>query len=403
VNLLFVTSRVPYPPLKGDQVVAHNRLKTLGGRHPVTLVTLFARPSDLDGIERLRPYCREIVAIPLPTWRSCTNAAAASASPVPFQVAYYRSSRLARAIASVAATQRFDVVHSFLLRVAPFAQIAAVASVLELIDSMQLKFARDLPRARGPVHAATAVELRRLRRYEPAAARSADAVIVTTEEDAAAIGSGRTFVVPNGVDVDEFMPDRSLAEAATIVFSGNLGYGPNVEAARWFVRECLPRVRASVPDARLVLAGAAPAPAIRQLARAQTVEVTGAVPVMARVINRAAVAVAPMLSGSGIQNKVLEAMACGVPVVATPRAASAIRARPGAEIAIADEPSAFATAVVELLRSPDIARAIGDAGRQYVIAHHSWEAASRDVEAVYGQALAWFRERNAARTATLQV
>lgn len=392
MNLLFLTSRVPCPPLKGDQVVAYNRLKTLGRRHSITLVTLFARRSDLDGIEPLHRYCSDIVAIPLPTWRSCANAAAAVFSNVPFQVAYYRSGRFARAVADLTTTRRFDLVHSFLLRVAPCAGVSATPSVVELIDSMQLKFARDLPRAHGPLQLATAEELRRLRRYEPVAARGADAVIVTTEEDAAAIATGRVAVVPNGVDLADFAPDRSVRESATIVFSGNLGYGPNVEAARWFARECFPRIRASLPDARLVLAGAEPASAIRHLGTAQSVEVTGAVPAMARVINRAAVAVAPMLNGSGIQNKILEAMACGVPVVATTRAASALCARSGVEIVVADEASAFALAVVEILRKPELAREIGEAGRHYVIAHHSWEAASHAVEAVYDRALASFRE-----------
>ena len=182
---------------------------------------------------------------------------------------------------------------------------------------------------------------------------------------------------------DEFAPLPGATRRFDLVFSGNMGYAPNAQAARWFVEECLPLVRASVPEASLAIVGARPLRTVRALGRVPGVHVTGYVDSVARALNEAAVAVAPLRAASGIQNKVLEAMACGRPVVTTALGLGDIEARPGDEVIVADGAEPFARAVVELLRSPERAEALGRRGRDFVVRRHSWERAADAVEDVY--------------------
>ena len=162
-----------------------------------------------------------------------------------------------------------------------------------------------------------------------------------------------------------------------------MSYEPNVKAVTWFVEQCLPRIRRELPHASLVIAGSNPARAVRALEEPGGVRVTGFVGSMPATLNEASVAIAPMRSGSGIQNKILEAMACGLPVVATSIGLGSIAARRGSEIVVADAEDDFADAVVTLLRSPDRAQEVGRRARAFVLANHSWERAAAIVDAIY--------------------
>ncbi|HEX2184828.1 MAG TPA: glycosyltransferase family 4 protein, partial [Chloroflexota bacterium] len=196
----------------------------------------------------------------------------------------------------------------------------------------------------------SALQARRLRAREALYCAAADACLAVSEEDAAALeavvpGLG-AVVVPNGVDVGAMPPATPGAEPE-IFFAGKLDYRPNVDACEWLVREILPRVQAEVPAARVVLAGRDPAPEVRALA-GPAVEVTGALSDAALASRRAAawVAVVPTRMGSGVRFKALEAMAAGVPLVATPLGAAGSGAVDGEHALIAEDGASFAAAVV---------------------------------------------------------
>src|SRR5207247_2338126 len=160
-------------------------------------------------------------------------------------------------------------------------------------------------------------ELHRVASAERVRARSVAAVLVASEHDRASFGTENVEVVPNGVDADAFAPELTARLSGAIVFSGTMSYPPNIRGARWFADECFPLVQQAVPGAMFVIAGAAPARELRELVKRPGIVVTGFVRSMPDTLNRANVAVAPMQSGAGIQNKILEAMACGLPLVTT--------------------------------------------------------------------------------------
>jgi glycosyltransferase involved in cell wall biosynthesis len=190
-------------------------------------------------------------------------------------------------------------------------------------------------------------------------------------------------LVPNGVDAEIFQPLSLPEEPATIVFSGAMSFGPNVAAAQLLVRDILPLVRTSVPDARVVLAGRDPSAAVQALAGPQ-VEVTGSVSDLRPFLARATLVACPMVSGSGVKNKVLEAMAMGRAIVATPLAVEGLDIEPGRHVAVADGPAAVAATIIDLLRDASARRRMGQAARERVAERYTWEACAAAYERLYG-------------------
>jgi glycosyltransferase involved in cell wall biosynthesis len=222
--------------------------------------------------------------------------------------------------------------------------------------------------------------------------------VVTGASDAtallalAATSSGErpppVFVVPNGVDLAYFAPTGTARDADEIVFAGRMSYHANVAAAVHLVEQVMPLVWRERPAARVTIAGAAPAPRVRALARREErVRVTGGVPDIRPYLGRAAVAACPLVYAAGIQNKVLEAMACATPVVASSEACDALGVRPGVHLLQADGATAFAGAVLRLLGDEDLRRRLGRSGREYVEAQHDWGAVTERLEDVYARVL----------------
>jgi polysaccharide biosynthesis protein PslH len=281
----------------------------------------------------------------------------------------------------------FDVAHAFFIRMAPYLALAGGSTrVLEAMDSLALRLGRLAATNVGLRRLAYRAERRRVERYEHSLVRIADEVIVVSEQDRAYFPGSRVSVVENGVDTEEFAPSPERDAQPTVAFTGNMGYGPNVDGAVWFAAQCVPRIRDAVPAARFLIVGDRPARRVQALGEQAGITVTGRVPSLAEILSRAHVAVVPLLSGSGIQNKVLEAMACGVPVVTTRIGLGGLRARPGVHLLVEDDPGAFANAVVRLLHSEEEANALARAGRAFVLEEHSWEHAADAVDAIYTNA-----------------
>jgi glycosyltransferase involved in cell wall biosynthesis len=232
----------------------------------------------------------------------------------------------------------------------------------------------------------------RMLRYELAAVENADLVLTMSETDRSIldryVDTDHVVPIPNGVDCRAFPYAADGRTPASILFVGFFRHEPNVEAVRHFCAEVLPRVRATVPEARFQVVGAYPPEVVRRLADDPAVEVTGRVDDIAAYYRRAAVFVAPVLRGSGTRLKILEAMASGCPVVSTTIGAEGLGTGNGQELLIADSPAAMADAIVRLLRDPAESAAIAERARRFVEARYDWDGIASRLLATYEAALA---------------
>lgn len=295
------------------------------------------------------------------------------------------ANELALRIRAIGRERRFDIVHVRQLPMAGYGSLlSGQGSLLELIDSETLGAERALPRS-----ARTRLRARMAAHAERRAMRPFDVVTTVAGADAARLRllspSTRVEVVPNGVDAERFAPDPHLIPPpASLVFVGAMSYPPNVAAMRYFTSEVLPIVRRSRSDVRLTIVGRDPALEVLGLASVD-VEVTGEVDDVRPYLGTATIFVAPMVSGSGIKNKVLEAMAMARPVVATPLAVEGLPVTHGEDVLVADSPVTLAAAILTLLRRAEERESLGRAGRAFVEARYTWARCAERYEGLYDE------------------
>jgi len=386
--------------------------------HRVTLLTAAGTsPEEQEQADELRGWEVRVEVFPVPLVRSLGNCLLALPTREPLQAAYAYHPGMERRLGSLLREETFDVVHVEHLRAARLVRAVTgtpsrlgggrggTPAVYDSVDCISLLFelaARSGAQLRSRLM--TAIDLARTRRYEARLLTWYDRVVVTSQRDMDALeGLARRYlpsqarpapitVVTNGVDLEYFRsPEtrffpKNLVSPSTVVFTGKMSYHANVAAALYFAREVLPRIWVTDPEVRFQIVGKDPPQAVRQLATDGRIQVTGTVDDLRPYLARATVAVCPALYAVGIQNKVLEAMAMGTPVVSTPAGCAALVAEESQEVLIADGEEELAAAVLQVLSDPVLARRLAVAGRRYVETHHNWEAGARRLVEVYEQA-----------------
>jgi sugar transferase (PEP-CTERM/EpsH1 system associated) len=382
VRILFVVPRHPFPPHRGDRVRAWHQLRVLARRHEVTLLAL-ERPAAGAAV----PDGVRVVTAEIPAARRAVSLARHLVSDLPLQAALFDVPSARDAVATLV-EEGFDLAHLQLVRLAPLAPlVCSVPCVVDFVDALSLNIARRAERDVPPLRPLWRLEAARLRRAERALLDRVGQGVVVSEADRAAMGGDeRLAVVPNGVDGAAFAFEGRPRDNADILFAGNLGYFANADAATWFAREVFPRLRARAPRARLRIVGARPPRAVRALSGLDGVAVAGEVPDMAAHVRAARVAVAPLRAGSGQQSKVLEAMACGTPVVASRLAASGMEAAHEEHLLVADGAEATASAVLRLIEDAPLCARLAANGRRLVEERYTWERSVEGLEAAYRRA-----------------
>jgi sugar transferase (PEP-CTERM/EpsH1 system associated) len=393
---------IPYVPnrIRTRPYNLINQLASLG--HQVTVFTLGSSKADLIDAQSLQGHCRDVHYYAQPVWRSLLNSATALPSRKPLQSVYSWQPAMAREVAGRASRNEFNIVHIEHLRGSRFglflkSRLPDMPVVWDSVDCISHLFQQAAKQSRSFFGKfMTRFELSRTRRAEGDLVRRFEHVLVTAPTDRNALlelvssakSASAISVLPNGVNLEYFHPSPELQrDPATIVFSGKMSYHANISMAKYLVEEIMPRIWKVSPMTRLYIVGKDPAPAIKQMTQNPLITVTGTVDDIRPFLWRATVSVAPMLYGAGIQNKILEAMATGTPVVTTCQALSALQAQPGKDLFVADDPDGFAGAVLELIASRDLQQKIGDAGVRYVRSFHSWASIGSQLVNIYQQIL----------------
>jgi len=360
MKVVVLTHRLPFAPNRGDRVRAYHIIKLLAARADVHVVSLVHDRAEAAQADALRRLGVEVSTAMVPRARNLVSAAAALPTPLPLTHALLHSPAIHPAVTRAVAGGRPDVVLSYCSGVAPFAlepPLAHVPFVLDLVDVDSAKWAAFAADA-GPLRAwIYKREARCLSAFERRAVRAAFATTVVNERERDTLlrscPDAHVYVSPNGVDAETLAPQTPPGAEERVVFAAVFNYAPNADGAVWFAQNVWPRVRAARPGARLTLAGASPTRAVRQLAENDaSIEVTGAVADIRPFLWRSAIAVAPIFQARGVQNKVLEAAAAGLPSVVTPAVWKGLPTEVAPACRVAEDAGQFAARIDDLLALP---------------------------------------------------
>jgi sugar transferase (PEP-CTERM/EpsH1 system associated) len=387
-RVLFIAPRIPFPLMQGDRMVCYHRLQSLSTKYAITLVTFYHSQEELENLKAISDFCEEIYPIYLPKWRSVINCIMCLLDrDTPFQVAYYKSQQLQTKLEELTSSQDFDLAHYFLLRVATYQIPNHIPKIIDLIDSMQLNFSSRIAIEQNIIKKLILkIELNRITSHEINIVNKFRKSILISSKDADFVSrdSQNIEIIPAAINTSIFKPSVNIRSSSVvkIIFSGRMAYEPNIYAVLWFAKNCWERIHRVSPNTKFIVAGADATTEIINLGN-RNIEIAGYVESMTDTIAQADIAVVPMQSGSGMQNKILEAMACGLPVVTTTLGLGTIEAIDGQSIMVADTVEEFVTAVTSLIQDRDKRKKMGDNGRKLVKLNYSWSSASNKINSIY--------------------
>lgn len=388
MKLLVLLSRFPHPLDKGDKLRAYYQLHYLAGQgHEICLLVLSDEAVGVAALAAVRPLCRGGLYIHrlgrAARGRGLLRALATAGRPL--QVGYFYDPAAQRLVDKLLADFRPDHVYCQLIRMAEYLRPHAgrVPATLDYMDVFSAGMARRAATAPAWQRPVLALEASRLAAYEAAAYGWFRHHTIISDQDRQLIAHAekeRITIVPNGIALDYFQPQPLAPKTHDLLFCGNMGYHPNVDAACFLAEEILPLVQQRHPGATLLIAGTTPAPRVQALARRPGVAVSGWLPDIRTAYAGARVFVAPMRVGTGLQNKLLEAMAMQLPCLTTPLANNALRGASGRHLLVAEGAPALAAAVLDLLGDEALAARLAAAGRTFVTETYDWAAATARLE-----------------------
>lgn len=391
-NLLFLVHRLPFPPNKGDKVRSYHLLKHLCQQHHVFLGTFVDDPKDEVHVETVRALCADLHVARLRPPLARLSSLAGLLTGQSLSVRYYHDSGMQRWVNDTLVGQQIDTIIIFSSVMAQYAQpesgINQPPMVVDFVDVDSAKWTQYAGAHRWPMSWIYRREGALLQKFERDVASRAKKSFFVTENETALFQkiapecTGSVIAMSNGVDTGYFSPDPLLitpfdgpgvaSDQISLVFTGAMDYWPNIDAVTWFVRQILPVLRQTRPQIRFYIVGRNPPPSVLALA-GNAVVVTGTVNDVRPYLQHATLVVAPLRVARGLQNKILEAMAMGKPVVASRSCALGLDATQD-ELVSASGVRGFVHEILALLASPTRAVSIGEAARRRVIRNYSWSA-----------------------------
>jgi polysaccharide biosynthesis protein PslH len=388
MRILWVKVGGLWPLNTGGRLRSFHIISELSRRHRVTVLTTHGPGDDPESLAARLPRCERVVSFPYAAPKLGSAAFALALfrswfSALPVDLWKHRVAALRREAGRLVAQKAVDLCVADFLFAVPNVPLGSGVPVLFFAHNVEHMIWKRLSREAGAwQRPLLEIEWRKVRRYEARACRDADLTVAVSPADRdllAAIAPGaRGCAIPTGVDPCYFAPN-GIAEASDhLVFTGSMDWHPNDDAMRHFMDAILPAIRREIPDASLAVVGRNPRPGLVRAAQAAGVEVTGTVADVRDHVARASVYVVPLRIGGGTRLKIFEALAMGKAVVSTSIGAEGLPLVDGEHFVRADDPDAFARAVVSLLRAPERRRALGEAGRRLVEERYSWTQVARE-------------------------
>ena len=389
MRIFVLLPRIPYPLEKGDKLRAYHQIKQLSKDNEIVLCALNdnGKVDEQQAFQALQPYCHSINFIRLSKPRILLGLLRAFFKGLPMQCGYFYNRKAAKKVDALIAKHQPDILFVQLLRVAEYIRHQDLPKAIDYQDvfSYGMKRRRDI--ANALVKPVYNMEYQRLCRYEAAIFDDFNIKTIISEPDRDLIPhpkKNEILIIPNGVDHDYFKPQRR-EKRFDIVFTGNMSYAPNVNAVEYLANEILPIVWKTLPNATMYIAGANPDPKVKKAANDRII-VSGWLDDIRDAYAQSRVFIAPMRIGTGLQNKLLEAMSMGLPAITTPLANGSLGAQAGKEILVGSNAEALAQHLITLLTDEEKATQIAQSGYDFTNRVYDWGKSTAILESAMKQA-----------------
>ncbi|MBD3183555.1 glycosyltransferase [Candidatus Poribacteria bacterium] len=387
MKILYISLRFPYPPHSGDKIRTYNILKHLSQRHSISFISFVQSRQEANLSKHLLEFCHQVKTVEFSKIRAYWNCLAFFYFSEPFQVHFWYSHEMQQQINRILESGDFDLIHVQFFRMAQYVtRFNGIHKILDSCDSYALNLSRRAKLDKGISWPLLKVEASRVKNYETEIAQWFDRVTMVSALDRDCLLSVNPniplSVVPMGVDLEYYKPnDKEYGQ--NLLFTGTIKYFPNKDAIIYFYNEIFPLVKEAVPDVKFYVVGNRPPKTIKSLESNGDVVVTGWVDDVRPYFHNSAVFVCPLRSGSGMQAKILESMAMGVPVVTSSMGFEALDAVPARDIMVADDAEVFAEYVIKLLKDRDFRNRVSYNARKLVEEKYGWASVVKMMDEIY--------------------
>ena len=402
MKILYVCHRFPFPPKRGGKIRPFNMIRHFAQNHEVTVCSLVRSDEEAAEGEGIATHCAHFEMGRVSNAVQNVRMVARLPTLEPSSMGYFYSPDLARRIKALVQAQKFDLIFVHCSSVAQYVEnINGIPKILDFGDMDSQKWLEYVRFKPFPLNLGYWLEGTKMERAERRLATRFDLCTATTRAEWASLEGYGTGVptdwFPNGVDADFFQPDGATYDPDTISFIGRMDYYPNQECMFDFCDRVWPLLKARRPQLKLVIVGADPIPAVRKLEERDGIAVTGSVPDVRPHVLRSALMVAPLNIARGTQNKILEAMAMGVPVVTSEVAAGGVDAESENHFLVANTPEAYANAILRIVENPAERERLAIAGRQRMLSHHAWPRSMERLDAIVERCVTDFGNKKGIR------
>lgn len=384
MKIFFLTPRVPYPIDKGDKLRAFYQIRALSKTHDVFLFALDENCRYDSKRNPLNALCRNVHIVKLSKGDIVKNLVGGLFKQIPFQASYYYSREIKREIEKVLKDIQPDIIFCQMIRTAELVRsVTSIPKIMDFVDVISKGLERRIEKSNLFWKLALRLEYKRALEYEKKVFHDFNACIIITEEDRRFLpfeGRNRVKIIPNGIDTSIFAPQDGPKEY-DLFFSGNLSYPPNIDAAEYIVGRILPLLKERMPNIKVLIAGASPTKAVKDM-ESENVTIKGWIDDIREYYKKARIFIAPMQIGTGLQNKLLQAMAMKLPCVISELAGKGLSNGGKNSIMVAYTPQDYVSQIIDLLKNEEYAKKLSEAGYHYVRTYHDWNVIIADLESI---------------------
>lgn len=383
MKIFVLLPRIPYPLEKGDKLRAFNQIKQLAKRNEIVLCALNddSKVNEQDAFHALQPYCQSINFIKITKLQIALGLVRAFCKGLPLQCGYFYNRKDANKIDSLINKHKPDILFGQLLRVAEYIRYKNLPKAIDYQDIFSYGMKRRADIASPITRPIFNLEYRRLKHYEAAIFDDFDVKTIISESDRALFPHEKRneiLIIPNGVDHEYFKPQEQ-EKKYDLVFTGNMSYPPNVNAVDYLANDILPIVWKTLPQVKLYIAGATPDSRVKKAASDRVI-VSGWLNDIRDAYAQSRVFIAPMRIGTGLQNKLLEAMSMRLPAITSPLANASLGAKPNEEVLIGSNAEELAQHIIILLTEKELAQHIAQEGYDFAHRVYDWRIATEQLE-----------------------